>query len=116
MTLAKPYPLTVDTRFDSPTKMMVDDLVAGRIDAAVLWGPIAGYYAKHAGTPVTLVPLLQEHRRDMDFRISMGVRHSDQDWKRTLNRLIADNQDAINGILRDYGVPLVDEQGKLLSP
>ncbi len=116
MALAKPYPLTVDTRFDAPTKMMIDDLAAGRIDAAVLWGPIAGYDAKHASVPMTLVPLVGERGRGMDFRIAMGVRHSDQDWKRTLNKLIAENQDAIDGILRDYGVPLVDEQGHALSP
>jgi len=50
----------------------------------------------------------------MDFRISMGVRHSDQNWKRTLNRLIAENQDAINKLLIEYGVPLLDEQGNLI--
>ena len=113
---AKPYPLTVDTRVEAPGKSMIDDLLADRIDAAVLWGPIAGYYAKHAASPLSVAPLLAEQGEAMDFRISMGVRHSDQNWKRTLNRLIADNQDAINGILRDYGVPLLDDQGKPLTP
>lgn len=116
MALAKPYPLTVDTRYDAPTKTMITDLVAGTIDAGVLWGPIAGYYAKNAGTPVTLESLVGPSVRGMDFRISMGVRHSDQDWKRTLNKLIADNQGAIDQILHEYGVPLVDEQGKLVTP
>ena len=49
----------------------------------------------------------------MDFRIAMGVRRTDQDWKRKLNRLIAANQPEIDRILADYGVPLLDEQGKL---
>ena len=52
----------------------------------------------------------------MDFRIAMGVRKTDQDWKRTLNRLIAENQDAINKILLDYGVPIVDDTGKPIKP
>jgi hypothetical protein len=39
----------------------------------------------------------------------MGVRPADQNWKRLLNRLIAENQPAINKILLDYGVPLLDE-------
>ena len=52
----------------------------------------------------------------MDFRIAMGVRHSDQDWKRKLNRLIAENQPEIDRILQQYGVPLLDEQGKLVTP
>ena len=116
MAKAKPYPLTVDTRYDAPTKAMVDDLVAGQIDAGVLWGPIAGYYAKHAGTPLTVVPLLKEHGVPMDFRISLGVRHSDQNWKRTLNWLITENQDQINKLLEEYGVPLLDQQGHLISP
>jgi quinoprotein dehydrogenase-associated probable ABC transporter substrate-binding protein len=116
MAKAKPYPLTVDTRYESPTKTMIDDLVAGRIDAAVLWGPIAGYYAKHSDPPLTVVLLLKEHGIPMDFRISMGVRQSDQNWKRKLNGLIAENQEAINKILKDYGVPLLDQQGHLLQP
>jgi hypothetical protein len=42
----------------------------------------------------------------------MGVRHSDQNWKRELNRFISENQDAINRLLASYGVPLLDEQDR----
>jgi quinoprotein dehydrogenase-associated probable ABC transporter substrate-binding protein len=112
---ARPFPLMVDTRYDAPSKAMIDEIVSGAIDAGVLWGPIGGYYAKHASTPLTVIPLVHEHDAPMDFRISMGVRHSDQDWKRTLNRLIAENQDAINKILIAYGVPIVDEEGKAIA-
>ncbi|MDR3530506.1 MAG: quinoprotein dehydrogenase-associated putative ABC transporter substrate-binding protein [Rhodopila sp.] len=112
MALAKPYPLTVDTRVDSPTHAMADDVAAGRIDAGVLWGPMAGYYAQRETPHLTVVPLLKEGER-MDFRIAMGVRRSDQDWKRKLNRLISEDQAEIDQILTDYGVPLLDEQGQL---
>ncbi len=115
MDRARPYPLTVDTRVEAPARSMIDDLLADRIDAAVLWGPIAGYYAKHASQTLTVALLLEEPAAHMDFSISMGVRHSDQDWKRTLNRLIAENQQEINAILRDYGVPLLDADGKPLA-
>lgn len=115
MARAKPYPLTVDTRVDAPAHSMVDDIVAGTIDAGVLWGPMAGYYAQQVEPHLTVVPLLKEHEQ-MDFRIAMGVRHSDQDWKRKLNRLIAEDQPQINQILAGYGVPLLDEQGKLIGP
>jgi quinoprotein dehydrogenase-associated probable ABC transporter substrate-binding protein len=114
MTLARPYPLTVDTRVDSPAKTMVSDVAAGQIDAGVLWGPMAGYYAQRVNPHLTVVPLLKEPER-MDFRIAMGVRHSDQDWKRKLNRLIAENRAEIDNILTQYGVPLMDEQGKLIA-
>src|SRR5438270_11731774 len=47
---AKPYPLIIDTRYDNSAQAMIDDLSAGKIDAGVLWGPMAGYYAKKAGS------------------------------------------------------------------
>ncbi len=115
MAAARPYPLTVDTRSTSSPQLMTDDIVAGRIDAGVLWGPMAGYYAQQATPHLIVVPLLKETGH-MDFRIAMGVRRSDQDWKRKLNRLIAENQPEIDKILSDYGVPLLDEQGHLKSP
>jgi quinoprotein dehydrogenase-associated probable ABC transporter substrate-binding protein len=115
MALARPYALTVDTRVEVPSQTMVNDIAAGQIDAGVLWGPIAGYYAQHATPQLVVVPLLKEPSR-MDFRIAMGVRHSDQDWKRKLNRIIAENQPEIDRILQQYGVPLLDEQGKLVAP
>ena len=115
MALARPYPLTVDTRVEAPSHSMVTDIASGQIDAGVLWGPIAGYYAQQVQPALTVVPLLREPSR-MDFRIAMGVRHTDQDWKRTLNRLIADNKVEIDHILQTYGVPLLDEQGNLLKP
>ncbi len=115
MALARPYALTVDTRIEVPSQIMVNDIASGQIDAGVLWGPIAGYYAQHATPRLTVVPLLKE-QSPMVFRIAMGVRHSDQDWKRKLNRLIAENQPEIDRILQQYGVPLLDEQGKLLPP
>jgi hypothetical protein len=62
------------------------------------------------------MPLLKEHGAPMAFRITMGVRHSDQAWKRTLNRLIVENQKQINGLLTAYGVPLLDNEGKLIAP
>jgi quinoprotein dehydrogenase-associated probable ABC transporter substrate-binding protein len=115
MVLAKPYPLTVDTRVEVPSQTMVNDIASGQIDAGVLWGPIAGYYSQHANPRLVVVPLLKEHGQ-MDFSIALGVRHSDQDWKRKLNRLIAENQPEIDQILEQYGVPLLDEQGKLETP
>ena len=114
MSLARPYALTVDTRIAAPTRMMAEDVASGQIDAGVLWGPIAGYYAKHVTPHLVVAPLLKEPER-MDFRIAMGVRRSDQDWKRRLNRLIAENQAEIDRILTEYGVPLLDEQGRLIT-
>jgi quinoprotein dehydrogenase-associated probable ABC transporter substrate-binding protein len=113
----KSYALGVDTRYDSPTHDMMDDLDRGEIDVALLWGPIAGYYASKAKTATTVAPLVKE--RDgppMVYRIAMGVRHSDQGWKRALNKLISENRSEIQAILRSYGVPLLDEDDKAIAP
>ena len=48
----------------------------------------------------------------MAFRIAFGVRHSDQNWKRELNNLLAQNKPEIEKILADYGVPMLDEAGQ----
>ena len=113
----KSYALVVDTRFNSPTHEMMDDLDRGEIDVGLLWGPLAGYYATKAKTPTAVVPLTKEQGGpQMVFRIVMGVRHSDQNWKRTLNKAISENQDEIQSILRSYGVPLLDENDKPISP
>ena len=112
----KTYALVVDTRFDSPTRQIMDDLDRGEIDVALLWGPIAGYYALKAKTPMTVIPLLKDQGGPpMVYRIVMGVRRSDRNWKRSLNKLISENQSEINGILRSYGVPLLDENDQLIS-
>lgn len=115
MGAARPYPLTVDTRITSSPQMMANDVASGQIDAGVLWGPMAGYYAQQVSPHLTVVPLLKEEI-PLDFRIAMGVRRTDQDWKRKLNRLIAENQPEIDKILASYGVPLLDDQGHLKTP
>ncbi|MBV9564288.1 MAG: substrate-binding domain-containing protein [Bradyrhizobium sp.] len=111
MASAKPYPLMIDTRVDSSAEAMINDLEAGAIDAGVLWGPMAGFYAKKQNPPLHITPLVKETSGPkLVYRIGMGVRPADQNWKRQLNRLIQENQGEINRILLDYGVPLLDEQ------
>ncbi len=113
---AKPYPLVIDTRVDSSAAAMMQDLAKGDIDAGVLWGPMAGYYAKQANMPVTVVPLTKEKGGPrLAYRIGMGVRFADQDWKRLLNRLIQENQPEINHLLASYGVPLLDDKDQPIS-
>jgi ABC-type amino acid transport substrate-binding protein len=108
----KSYPLMVDTRFDSSSAAMIRDLENKTIDVALLWGPIAGYYAKKSSGALTATPLADESGARMSFRIAFGVRHSDQNWKRELNQLIAQNKSEIDKILVDAGVPMLDDEGR----
>jgi quinoprotein dehydrogenase-associated probable ABC transporter substrate-binding protein len=113
---AKPYPLVVDTRVDSSAQAMMRDLASGEIDVGVLWGPMAGYYAKQASPPMRVTLLLKETGGpQLTFRIAMGVRAADQNWKRQLNGLIAENQGEFNRLLLAFGVPLLDEKDRPIA-
>jgi len=106
----------IDTRFDSSAAAMIKDLMSDEIDAGVLWGPIAGYYAREATPPLHVTPLVKETSGPrLAYRIGMGVRPADQNWKRLLNRLIQENQPAINKLLLDFGVPLLDENDRPIT-
>ena len=95
---------------------MMKDLNAGAIDAGVLWGPIAGYYAMRANPKLDLVLLTQEPQGPrMSFRIAMAVRRQDKEFKRLLDRLIQENQPEIDAILLSYGVPLLDAQNRPIT-
>jgi quinoprotein dehydrogenase-associated probable ABC transporter substrate-binding protein len=116
MAKAKPYPLVIDTRVDSSAVAMMKDVASGDVDAGVLWGPLAGYYAARANPPMHIALLLKDGGGPhLTYRITMGVRASDQNWKRELNRLIAENQPAINKLLLEFNIPLLDNSGKPMS-
>jgi quinoprotein dehydrogenase-associated probable ABC transporter substrate-binding protein len=116
MANAKPYPLVIDTRVDSSAAAMMHDLAAAEIDVGILWGPMAGYYARQATPAVTVVPLVKETTGPrLAYRIAMGVRYADQEWKRQLNRTIQDNQPAIDRLLLSFGVPLLDDGDRAIT-
>jgi quinoprotein dehydrogenase-associated probable ABC transporter substrate-binding protein len=114
---AKPYRMMVDRRYDSPAEEMIKDIRAGDIDAGVLWGPIAGYFAdKGEGTPLEVVPLTKDQNKaPVEFRITAGVRQGEDIWKRQLNDIIRKRQADIDRVLLEYGVPLIDEDGKRIT-
>jgi quinoprotein dehydrogenase-associated probable ABC transporter substrate-binding protein len=108
----KGYNLTVDTRYEHPSEQMLADLLAGDLDVAVMWGPIGGPLARAHGDSLIVTPLLAEPGGPrLFYRITMGVRQGEQRWKRELNAVLRRNKEAINAILIDAGVPLLDDSG-----
>lgn len=102
------YPMNVDRRFENPAKDMIDDIRKGNIDAGILWGPIAAYWANRDGEKLVVVPLVKERAPvKIAFRITMGVRNGDDAWKRQLNDIIRKRRSDIDQVLLDYGVPLL---------
>jgi len=117
MANARPYQLQIDTRLGTETHQMILDIVDKKIDAGLLWGPIAGYYIRHDNLPLTLAMLHSEPQAPrLEYHIAMGVRHNEPDWRRRVNAIIQKRRSDIMAILRDYGVPLLDEQGKPVDP
>ena len=109
---ARPYNLVVDRRYESPAIDMLDDLKGGAIDAAILWGPLAGPLVKADYPGLKVTPLIAEELPPrLVFRITMGVRQGEKVWQRQLNSLIRRHQDEINAVLADAGVPLLNNMG-----
>ena len=109
------YPIMSPDPEQYPGEIIEKDLVGGKIDAAIVWGPIAGYFAHRVrDVDLALNALKSEPGVKFDYAIAMGVRYGEPEWKRTVEKLIADNRAEIARILRDYNVPLVGEDGELL--
>lgn len=93
----------------NPPSRIVDAVAAGKVDAAIVWGPAAGYFAGRQTVPLQVTPV-PSGKMDLPsaFDISMGVRPGDNTFKAQLERVLDRKQIEIRKILRDYGVPLVD--------
>ena len=110
----RPYALLVDRRYEAPADEMAADLLADRIDVAILWGPNAGPLAR-AHPELELVPLTGEAARPaMSYRITMAMRPNEIEWKRTINTVLRRREADITRVLMDHGVPLVDEEGRVI--
>jgi quinoprotein dehydrogenase-associated probable ABC transporter substrate-binding protein len=99
-----------------PGEMVEKDLVAGAIDVAFVWGPIAGYFARNAtSAELVVVPFKPDREIQFDFRIAMGVRFGEREWKDRVDRLIEANRPRIQAILAAYGVPQLDDDGRVMA-
>ena len=105
-----PYQIMNADPAQYPGEIIEKDLAAGKIDVAIVWGPIAGYFAKRITAPkLVVVPLKSEPGVQFDFQMAMGVRYGERDWKQQVEGLLESRQAEIAAILAEYGVPLVDE-------
>lgn len=110
---ARPYAMMSPDPEQYPGEIIEKDLAQGKIDVAIVWGPIAGYYAKRVRSPeLAVIPLRSEPGVKFDYEIAMGVRYGEPEWKATVQKLITENQGAITAILREYSVPLMNDRGE----
>ncbi len=105
-----PYHLVVDTRVVSVGDQMINDILTKQLDAAILWGPIAGYHISQHDSELQLAPLVEDDSEELRvaFKITMGVRPGEVEWKRLINKFIKAKKSEIDAILEGYGVPVVN--------
>jgi mxaJ protein len=106
------YMIYGDYREPHPSSAIIDAVENGDVDVAVVWGPLAGYFAAQASIPLALAPV--EPWRDgtelpMAFYISMGVRRGDNALLQRLNDSLERNHTAISAILAEYHVPVLPD-------
>jgi ABC-type amino acid transport substrate-binding protein len=92
---------------ETPSGVIERDLSAGKIDAAIVWGPLAGMLvSQHPGW--TALPFKVDPKIKFDYEMSMGVRFGEGEWKDTLDGWIGSHRAEIQGILTSYHIPLLE--------
>jgi mxaJ protein len=97
-----------DYRQPNPPAAIVKAVITREIDAALVWGPLAGWQAKRSSVPLRLEPVtpwLDDAQWPMVFDISVGVRKDDPDLLKGVDRALARRHDDIARLLARYGVP-----------
>ncbi|HEY7461801.1 MAG TPA: substrate-binding domain-containing protein [Gemmatimonadota bacterium] len=105
----KGYSVYGDYSKESPPHEIVDAVGRGDIDLAIVWGPLAGYYAKRQPIPLKVVPLPPSGREDLpfDYDIAMGVRRKDAEFKAKVEDTLRRHAADIQAILEEFSVPVV---------
>jgi quinoprotein dehydrogenase-associated probable ABC transporter substrate-binding protein len=100
-----------DYRQPNPPARILDAVASGEIDAALVWGPLAGYFATREAAPLDIAPITPQadsQSRRFVFDISMAVRRGDKARLQMLDTFIVQRRAAIDRLLADYGVPRAD--------
>jgi quinoprotein dehydrogenase-associated probable ABC transporter substrate-binding protein len=102
---------------ENPADTVERELGAGNIDAAILWGPMAGFLAqRHGASPAwRAVPFLPDPHIRFNYEISMGVRFGEKQWQDELDAWIDGHQAQVNEILATFRIPLLDAGGNLIQ-
>jgi len=90
----------------APLKDIIDGLIAGDTDIAIVWGPEAGWFAANQKVPLKLTPVTNARLNlPMTFEIGMGVRKDDAALAEDLEASIDRHRVEIDAIIADYHVP-----------
>ena len=107
----KGFTLYGDYSQNNPPARIVDAVENGDIDLAIVWGPLAGFFAKESRVPLDVVPVspqIDQPFLPFVFDISMGVRRGDQELRDQLDQFLEKRRPEIERILEEYKVPKVE--------
>ncbi|HPQ96671.1 MAG: quinoprotein dehydrogenase-associated putative ABC transporter substrate-binding protein [Thiothrix sp.] len=94
-----------------PGQLQLQDLLAGKLDAAIVWGPVAANFVRQGKDRLRMLPMKTEPGVPLDYEISMAVRFGEDDWKTQINQLLSENAGQVKAILEEYGIPLLPVGG-----
>lgn len=92
----------------NPPARIVEAVVKGDVDVAMVWGPLAGYFARHSPVPLRLEPVtpaLDGGVWPMTYDIAMGVRRNEPQLRAQIEHTLTSRKPQIDAILHDFGVP-----------
>jgi mxaJ protein len=104
----KGYMIYGDYSQPNPPARILDALAHKEIDVAIVWGPLAGFFAKRATVPLRIQPVKPQVDTPflpMVFDIGMGVRREDVALKEAIDQILLRKRAEIDAILNEYGVP-----------
>lgn len=108
------YSLYGDYSQPDPPARLVAAVADGGVDAAIVWGPLAGYFAPRQPVALRVTPVATDVDRvgvAFAYDISMGVRKGDR-LRHTLQHVLDRHRADIDDILRRFGVPLKPTTGR----
>jgi len=108
------YTVYGDYTQPNPPARVIDAVAGGEVDVGIVWGPLAGYFAKRSPVPLTVVPVspeVEEPGVRLAFGISVGVRKDAKALRDEIEQILDRNRGEVNRILSDYGVPQVKRDG-----
>jgi mxaJ protein len=109
----KGYTLYGNYADDSPPARIVDAVVKGDVDMAVVWGPLAGYHAGRHGDRLKIQPVSPEidlPYLPFVYDISVGVRRGESELKAKIENVLSRRRDAVEQILKDFNIPRADQK------
>ena len=107
------YSVYGDYQLNSPPSRIVEAVADGDVDLAVVWGPLAGFFAvrQREALEIVPVPTAPDNGLPMAYAISMAVRWNDRARLAQLDDFLSRRQRDIDRLLDEYHVPRVPADG-----